>query len=101
MAHTLKRRTTCKSSKTMAIYLGNLSLQRLAKEHQFEISDEDVAKLQPFHQDNADVKAGKKEFHIFDIPRVIHCGTMEMAQMLYDVLKKYDIKGRLSINVVN
>lgn len=84
----------------MAIYLGNFTVKRLEDEHSFTLSDEHRATLESMRQDNAEnVKMDK--FHIFDIPRVIACGSKDTAIKVYEILKQYSIKGHIEIAVYN
>ncbi len=83
----------------MGIMLGNLSLDMMEKEQGFVLSNEDRETLASMRQDNADVKKGSETYHIFDIPRTILCGTMDVAQKVYDILKKYEIHGQIGISV--
>ena len=81
------------------IMLGNLSLDELGQKHGFSLSEEDKNALNPLRQQNADVKKGTDVFHIFDMPCTILCGTMNVAQKVYDILKKYEIHGQINIAV--
>ena len=82
----------------MAIYLGNFTVKELEDEHSFTLSDEHRATLESMRQDKAEnVKSDK--FHIFDIPRVIACGSKDTAIKVYEILKQYSIKGHLEIGV--
>ena len=49
-------------------------------------------------QSNAQkIEDGK--FHIFDIPRMILCGSYDTAVKVHEILKKYNIKGRIDISI--
>lgn len=83
----------------MAIYLGNLTVKELEDKHSFTLSDEERATLESMRQDKAEnVKSDK--FHVFDIPRVIACGSKDTAIKVYEILKQYSIKGHIEIGVV-
>lgn len=83
----------------MAIYLGNLTTKELEDKHSFTLSDKHRAILESMRQNEAEnVKSDK--FHIFDIPRVIACGSKDTAIKVYDILKQYSIKGHVEIGVV-
>lgn len=84
----------------MAIYLGNFTVKRLEDEHSFTLSNEHRSTLESMRQDDAqNVKSDK--FHIFDIPRVIACGSKDTAIKVYEILKQYSIKGHIEIAVYN
>lgn len=83
----------------MAIYLGNLTVKELEDKHSFTLSDEERATLESMRQDMAEVVKNDK-FHIFDIPRVIACGSKDTAIKVYEILKQYSIKGHIEIGVV-
>lgn len=80
------------------IYLGNLTVKEVEDKHSFTLSDEHRATLESMRQDKAEnIKSDK--FHIFDIPRVIACGSKYTAIKVYDILKQYSIKGHIEIGV--
>ena len=82
----------------MGIYLGNLTIKELEEKHSITLSDEHRSALESMRQNNADnVKSDK--FHIFDIPRVIACGSKDTAIKVYEILKQYSIKGHIEIAV--
>ena len=82
----------------MAIYLGNFTVKELEDKHSFTLSDEERATLESMRQDKAEnIKSDK--FHIFDIPRVIACGSKDTAIKVYEILKRYSIKGHIEIGV--
>lgn len=82
----------------MGFQLGNKTVEEIEQEHSFVLSDEHRAELQNMRQDNAQTIESDK-FHIFDIPRAITCGSMKTATRVYEILKQYDIKGRITICV--
>ena len=82
----------------MNILLGNLSVRELEKKHGFNLSDEDRQVLESMRQSNAQ-KIEDGEFHIFDMPRQILCGSYDTAVKVHEILKKYDIKGRIDISI--
>ena len=83
----------------MSIYLGNLSAKDIANRLQIKISDEDLAELESFRCQNADVEMGK--WHCFDIPFTCACGGMEAAIMVRDIMRKYrgEMKGSFEISL--
>jgi len=83
----------------MEIYLGNLTVKGLEDRHSFTLSDEHRAALESMRTNKVEnVKSDK--FHIFDIPRVIACGSKDTAIKVYAILKQYSIKGHIEIGVV-
>lgn len=83
----------------MKFQLGNKTVEEIEQEHSFVLSDEHRTKLRDMRQDDAQNIASNK-FHIFDMPRVIRCGSMETATIVYEILKQYDIKGHITIGVI-
>lgn len=83
----------------MAIYLGNLTVKELESEHSFSLSDADRETLESMRQDNA-YNIDSEEFHIFDFPRTIACGSKDTALKVYNILKHYSIKGQFGISVI-
>lgn len=84
----------------MGILLGNLSVRELEEKHGFVLSDEDRQALESIRQSNAQ-KIEAEKFHIFDMPRTILCGSYDTAVKVHEILKKYKIKGQISISIDN
>ena len=83
----------------MAIYLGNLTVKELEDKHSFTLSEEHRVTLESMRQNEAEnVKSDK--FHIFDISRMIACGSKDTAIKVYEILKQYSIKGYIEIGIV-
>ena len=47
--------------------------------------------LKNTHQDHAS-NVGEGEWHCFDVPFVLMCGSMELAQTIYDHLKPVSVQ---------
>lgn len=50
------------------IYLGNLSIADIEKEHDFEFTEEERAFLRETHHPDAHFKDGETGWHMFDLP---------------------------------
>lgn len=68
--------------------LGNLSLEQIQKRAGFEFPAELIEYMAPKHQDRAK-NIEKGHWHCFDIPFVLVCGDMEMAETIHNHLKPY------------
>lgn len=83
----------------MVIYLGNLTVKELEDKHSFTLSNEHRITLESMRQNKAE-NVKSDNFHIFNIPRVIACGSKDTAIKVYEILKQYNIKGDIEIDVV-
>ena len=70
----------------MSIYLGNLSVEQMQSRARVEFPVELVEYLNERRQENAG-RLARDTWHCFDIPFVLVCENMEMAQKVYDQLK--------------
>lgn len=72
----------------MSVYLGNVTMEQLQERVGTVFEPEDIARLKKTHSDNAEV-AGKDEWHCFDMPFTLVCGSRETAENVVDILKNY------------
>jgi hypothetical protein len=73
--------------------LGNLSPEEFGKRMNLELSDETLKYISEHRCHTANVPKGTMQLHIFDIPLVVHCGCIEMAQEFADHMRKnYDLE---------
>ena len=70
----------------MNIRLGNLTVLEMEQRSGITFPDELKRLLEGSRQDHA-TNIGKGEWHCFDIPFVLVCGDMNLAQAIYDHLK--------------
>lgn len=70
----------------MNIRLGNLTIAEMERRSGVAFPDELKELLREGHQDHA-TNIGKGEWHCFDMPFVLVCGGMELAQAIYNHLK--------------
>jgi hypothetical protein len=70
----------------MNIRLGNLSVEEMEKRSGVTFPDELKQLLNKTHQEHA-TNIALGEWHCFDLPFVIVCGGMPLAQEIYDHLK--------------
>ena len=70
----------------MNIRLGNLTVADMERRSGVTFPDELRKLLESSHPVHA-TKIGKGEWHCFDMPFVLVCGGMELAQNVYDHLK--------------
>ena len=73
----------------MGIFLGNLTVEQLQSRLGIALTDEEVSYFNSNWQQYA---SGLKsnEWHCFDIPLFISCGSMNTAVKINDILSKYD-----------
>lgn len=84
----------------MPVYLGNLSFKQLAEQHSFELTDEELKTLDGLIEENASFPAGTPKCHIFDMPRMISCGTKGVYNTVLNILSKKPVKGQIQIGLV-
>lgn len=84
----------------MSILLGNLTIPQIEERTGVTFPDELKQLLETCHQDNAN-KLGENEWHCFDLPFVIVCGSMELARKIYEHLQPLtgDFKETLGISL--
>lgn len=70
----------------MSIFLGNISVEQMQSRTRVEFPVELVEYLNERRQEKA-CRLEKDTWHCFDIPFVLVCENMEMAQKVYDNLK--------------
>jgi hypothetical protein len=83
---------------SMAIFLGNLSLDQMQSRLGIRLSEEEIQAF-PNRQDNVSMRLAPNTWHCFDIPFFIECDSMETAQRVYDIMKKYGDKMKTTIQV--
>jgi len=78
--------------------LGNLSVEDFVARSKIPLSENDTAWLKERRQNIADINDPQK-LHIFDIPFVVHCGSIELAKEFADKMRQYDLSGCPEIQV--
>lgn len=79
----------------MPIYLGNLTIKEMESRMGITLTDAERETLEHMRCDSANtIPAG--QFHIFDIPQCVVCGSMDAAMKCKEILTPYvsQIKGR-------
>lgn len=71
----------------MNILLGNLTVEEMERRSGVAFPAELKARLGRCHQEHA-TNINDGEWHCFDMPFLIVCGGMELAQFIYDHLKE-------------
>lgn len=84
----------------MEIRLGNLTFRQLAEKHSIELSDEELKTLEALRNDNANFAAGSECCHIFDMPRIICCGTQTVFDTVLGILRSKKIVGQIQLGVI-
>ena len=67
--------------------LGNLTIEEMEKRTGIPFP-EDLKKLLELTHQNHATNIGENEWHCFDIPFVLVCGGMSLAQTIYNYLKE-------------
>lgn len=86
----------------MNIYLGNMTIDDMEIRMGIKFPEELKGYMNVHHQDIADThKLLDSEWHCFDIPFVIVCGSIEVATRIYNDLKPFvsEIKTPLQIAI--
>jgi hypothetical protein len=82
----------------MAIMLGNLTVDEIEERAGVRFSPELKELLEATHQQAADnIQDGK--WHCFDIPFVLLCGGMPLAQSIYDHVKNDADKFKTTLQI--
>lgn len=81
----------------MAIYLGNLSLEQIEQRLGISLTEEE-RKAFDHHQELANVTE-PNDWHCFDIPFMIVCGTKAKAEKIRDALFPYHLKMKSHISI--
>ena len=81
----------------MGIMLGNLSIKQMEERLGIKLTAEDVKNMWG-HSSLAKLQS-KDDWHCFDIPFFISCGSMETAIRIRDVLAPYSDKMSCQIQI--
>ena len=82
----------------MTVFLGNIMPHEFKDYFGFELNDEHLEFFRKTHQSYADPdKLEARQWHLFDLPRVLICGSKAFADELVAILRQYKIKGRLEV----
>lgn len=86
----------------MAIFLGNLTIEDIEKEHEFMFSDEERQFLKDNWHQNASFVDGECGWHLFDIPRFLVVSNGNVGKQCLNIFMnhnsdyKYQFKGGYS-----
>ena len=82
----------------MGIFLGNLTVETMQSRLGIKLSEVDFEFLKTNRQPLAH---GLKpnEWHCFDLPLFISCGSMDTAIKIKDILIEYNLKGQIQIGL--
>lgn len=81
------------------IFLGNIQPWEFKRYFGFELNDEHLKLFRETHQNCADTdKLKPREWHLFDIPKTLFCGSKEFADELIEILRQYKINGTLQVS---
>lgn len=81
------------------VQLGNFTFSRLAEEHGFTLTPEELQELEALRTDEASFAAGTPKCHIFDIPRRIVSGTQEVQDRVLQILRGKTVRGPIQLAV--
>lgn len=84
----------------MTVFLGNIMPHEFKRYFDFELNDEHLEFFRKTHQCRADLvpeNLGARQWHLFDLPRVLICGSKAFADELVAILRQYKIKGRIEV----
>lgn len=84
------------------IYLGDIYPREFPKYFGFTLSDKHLKFFNDTHQKCADTdKLKPREWHLFDIPKTMFCGSKEFADEIIAILSQYKINGTIQITWQN
>ena len=81
------------------VQLGNYTFRRLAEEHGFTLTPDELLELEGLRTDEASFAAGTPKCHIFDIPRRIVSGTPEVQDRVLQILRGKTVHGEIQLAV--
>ena len=81
------------------VYLGNYTFHKLAEEHDIDLTAEELKELEGLRTDSAKVDAGTPKCHVFDMPRMIVCGTQDVQDRIVSILRNKTIHGQIQLAV--
>lgn len=82
----------------MSVFLGNIMPHEFEFYHGFKLSDEHLEFFIKTHQNYADAdKIEAMQWHFFDLPRVLVCGSKALADEIVAILRQYKIKGQIEV----
>ena len=81
------------------VQLGTYTFSRLAEEHGFTLTPDELTELEGLRTDEASFAAGTPKCHIFDIPRRIVSGTPEVQGRILQILRGKTVRGQIQLAV--
>ena len=88
----------------MSIFLGNITFDQVRSTLGFELTEEDKALWNKYHNSKADLSGMDQCFHIFDIPRQIHIKgeqAKEAVLKIFAIHKLVEPMGTFTAAMVN
>lgn len=85
---------------SVTIKLGNLGIRDIENQLGIQLSEEDQQFFKDTHQENVSIALKPGSWHFFDLPRVLEVCGWSLFDKIQDILNKYDLKGRLNMNVI-
>ena len=82
----------------MNIHLGNLSVREIEERLGIEFSQSEREFLTGTRQQICDAVKGE-QWHCYDIPFLIHCGSMEFARKVRDLLLPYGKRMKTQVQI--
>jgi hypothetical protein len=82
----------------MGIYLGNLSVDEIEYRTGVTFSDEIKTRLKATRQETPK-NISETEWHCFDIPFMMACGSIEFAQEIYKMLEPYEGRFKVPMHI--
>ena len=78
--------------------MGNIMPHEFKRYYGFKLSDEHLEFFRKTHQSHANhYSLEAREWHFFDIPRVLVCGSKALADELIAILREYTIRGQIEV----
>ena len=86
----------------MTVYLGSIGPYDFKRYLGFELSDEHLEFFIKTHQSCADpYNLGARQWHFFDLPRILICGSKALADELIAILRQYETKDQIEVGWYN
>ena len=73
-----------------SVYLGDLSIAQIEKNHGFSFTDEEREYLKQTQHHNASFKDGETGWHMFDIPKFLAISKGEVGRKVLDIFMAHN-----------
>lgn len=80
------------------VYLGNLSVADIEKEHGFEFTEDESAYLRETHHSKANFKDGEAGWHMFNLPPFLAISKGEVGNKVLEIFTVHNADFKFQFN---